>query len=60
MSKVNNMSEEIKISINPPPIENILIGNKSEITKDELYEKIRQYEGNWSRHQECLRLVEVS
>ncbi len=42
-------------------IENISIGNKSEITKEELYKMIRKYNGEWSRHQECLVLVpEVS
>jgi hypothetical protein len=41
-------------------IDNISLGNKSEITKEELYERIRHYKGKWSRHQECLRLLEVS
>ena len=38
-------------------IENISKGGKNKMELNELYNKIRKYEGSWSKHQECLNLL---
>lgn len=38
---------------------NISKGKKSTITINGLYDKIKKYEGSWSKHQECLKLIPV-
>ena len=38
--------------------ENISKGGRSDITIEKLYSKIRSYKVNWSKHQDCLNILQ--